>query len=65
MTKLPESRDEKPCPKCGETAVFRDRVVRPGAVAAQFHRAQSEFVAAWKCENEACDYFEEFVPDQT
>ena len=27
---------------------------------AQHHQAASEFVAAWKCENPACDYFEEF-----
>jgi hypothetical protein len=60
--KPPGSRDTKPCPKCDETAVFRDRVMRPsGNAPARNHLVGSEFVAAWKCENEGCDYFEEWI----
>jgi hypothetical protein len=58
--KPPASRETKPCPRCDEVAVFRDRVMRPN-VAAHNHLLGSEFVAAWKCENEGCDYFEEWV----
>jgi hypothetical protein len=29
--------------------------------AARNHLLGTEFVAAWKCENERCDYFEEWV----
>jgi hypothetical protein len=62
--KHPVSRETKPCPKCDETAVFRDRVMRPtGNAPARNHLIGSEFVAAWKCENEGCDYFEEWVED--
>jgi predicted nucleic-acid-binding Zn-ribbon protein len=56
--KTPGSRDTKPCPKCGGTAVFRDRVIRPGGNPGREHRAVSEYVAAWTCENSECDYFE-------
>jgi predicted nucleic-acid-binding Zn-ribbon protein len=59
--KSPACRQTKECPKCHDTAVFRDRVVRPGAGATQYHHAQCEFVAAWKCENPECDYFEELL----
>lgn len=58
--KPPASRETKPCPRCDETAVFRDRIMRPNA-AARNHLLGTEFVAAWKCENEGCDYFEEWV----
>jgi hypothetical protein len=38
--------------------------MRPDAGGAiRNHLARSEFVAAWKCENELCDYFEEWNPD--
>jgi predicted nucleic-acid-binding Zn-ribbon protein len=58
--KLPDARETKRCPKCGETAVFRDRVLPPGVAnrLTQGHHAASEYVAAWKCENADCDYFE-------
>jgi hypothetical protein len=60
--KPPVSRETKPCPRCDETAVFRDRVMRPGGtVPTHNHLHGDEFVAAWKCENERCDYFEEWV----
>jgi hypothetical protein len=58
--KPPASRETKPCPRCEDTAVFRDRVMRPNP-AARNHLLGTEFVAAWKCENERCDYFEEWV----
>jgi hypothetical protein len=36
--------------------------MRPGGTAvARNHLLGTEFVAAWKCENEGCDYFEEWV----
>jgi len=56
--KLPAARETKPCPRCGETAVFRDRVIPPGDRLMQSHQAASEYVAAWKCQNADCDYFE-------
>jgi hypothetical protein len=60
--KPPASRETKPCPRCDETAVFRDRVMRPGGnTVARNHLLGTEFVAAWKCENDGCDYFEEWV----
>jgi hypothetical protein len=59
--KPPFSHDTKPCPKCEDTAVFRDRVLRPGSGVAQSHLTASEFVAAWKCQNPNCDYFEQLA----
>jgi hypothetical protein len=56
--KLPDTRETKPCPKCGETAVFRDRVLPPGVALTQGHHAVFDFVAAWKCQHPGCDYFE-------
>ena len=59
IMKSPASRDTKPCPSCNQTAVFRDRVVRPGVGPARNHLTPFEFVAAWKCQNPDCDSFEE------
>ena len=43
--KPPVSRETKPCPKCDETAVFRDRVMRPnGNAPARNHLVGIEFV---------------------
>jgi predicted nucleic-acid-binding Zn-ribbon protein len=58
IMKMPGNRETKPCPKCGGTAVFRDRVLRPGIGPGREHRAVSEYVAAWTCESAECDYFE-------
>jgi hypothetical protein len=60
MSERPRNGDTKICLICGKTATFRDRQERPVSRATvDSAPRETDAVAAWRCDDPKCDYFEE------